>query len=703
MIYTQHDKLSVIQVNSDEEQISFDLLGKVMQERPSNVIYCECNGKLYGIISVGDILRGKKRRAAKINKKFTSIKPHEYMKAKQMFMEKKGINVIPVVGDDGQLLGDYTIWDDLIILEHASSFIWESQMANIWKKIHLVALVKPSDVFQKKSRFFAEWKTNLEARGVQVVVIDRMKVKDYIGEVDYVLMVDACEWYGTSSLLRTILQETEDWSKVATYRDIVMNNIISKHVNEYENEMGYRALNKIRQAGVHVLTIQAVNNGSEYSHELRAHKLLQRYARGRGISIVDILSESIFEEFFDELYTEDYAQSINEFPFKTKMHQGVRRLLDVSSQYHNIQSGERLTVGQPEQYDRTIFLFGPCIIYGQYCEDKHTISSFLQAKCNEQGLHIKVVNLGALGYYTLEVVGRMYQTPMREGDIAVVFFDNRKIGDIDNLNLEDALEQNQVPVEYMIADPIHVNHKVHQIYADAIYNKLKPLLEDKSHLNSNLITVNQDECFTITSGYLKYYFQKFDAKDHGVIGAIVMNCNPFTNGHYYLIEEALKNVDFLIIFVVEVNSSIFSFEERFSGVCAGVAEFPNVMVVPSGAYILSYLTFPQYFGKKDDENIIFSIENDLTIFAEQIAPMLNITCRFVGQEPEDVVTNRYNMAMKKILPSYGIQVVEIPRKKKAERVISASAVRKCLEDNDFTGLEGLIPETTKSILFFNND
>lgn len=702
MVYTKRDKLSIIQVHNDEDQISFDLLGKVMQERPSNVIYCECNGKLYGIISVGDIFRAKKKRAVKINEKFTSIKPHEYMKAKQMFIENRRINAIPVVGDDGQLLGDYVRWDDLIVLEHTSSFFWKSQMANIWEKIHSVALVKPSGVFQKKQRIFSEWKTELEARGIQVIVIDRMKVTDYIGEVDYVLMVDACEWHGTSSLLRTILQETEDWGNVVTYRDIVPNYITLKHVDEYEIEMGYKALNKIRQAGVHVLTIQAVHNGSEYSYDLR-NKISLRFPH-RWLSTFETYSESIYKEFFAEFYTKEYARSILEPPFKTKfIKRGVRQLLDVSDKYHNVHAGERLTTGQPEKYDRTIYFFGPCIIYGHFCEDKHTIPSFLQAKCNEQGLHIKAVNLGAIGYHTLETVARIYQTQMKEGDIAVVYFNNCKIGDIDNLNLEDTLEQNQVPAEYMLRDPIHVNHKVNQIYADAIYNKLKPLLEDRFRSDTNTITLNQDECFPITSGYLKYYFQNFDTKGHGVIGAIVMNCDPFTYGHYYLIEEALKTVDFLIIFVVESNRSTFSFMERFFCVCAGVAEFHNVMVVPSGLYIISEITFPQYFVKRDDENLDSNIENDLTIFSEQIAPMLNITYRFVGEEPKDVVTNRYNIMMKEILPSYGIQVVEIPRKKKEERVISASTVRKCLEDNDFIGLDGLIPETTKSVLFFNND
>ncbi len=41
------------------------------------------------------------------------------------------------------------------------------------------------------------------------------------------------------------------------------------------------------------------------------------------------------------------------------------------------------------------------------------------------------------------------------------------------------------------------------------------------------------------------------------------------------------------------------------------------------------------------------MEYDITLFAEKIAPKLNITYRFVGEELEDKVTNEYNSAMKK--------------------------------------------------------
>jgi [citrate (pro-3S)-lyase] ligase len=197
-----------------------------------------------------------------------------------------------------------------------------------------------------------------------------------------------------------------------------------------------------------------------------------------------------------------------------------------------------------------------------------------------------------------------------------------------------------------------------------------------------------------------------------------MNCNPFTYGHRYLIEQALERVDNLIIFVVQEDESLFTFRERYAMVREGIKDLENVTVVPSGDFILSQLTFPEYFIKIEDEDLEYNTEYDITLFAEEIAPKLNITVRFVGEEKADEVTNRYNLAMKKILPKHGIRIVEIPRKviSDGKQPISATKVREILEKNGELAhtrlaakadggcilaedeLTGLIPEGTRKLL-----
>ena len=199
--------------------------------------------------------------------------------------------------------------------------------------------------------------------------------------------------------------------------------------------------------------------------------------------------------------------------------------------------------------------------------------------------------------------------------------------------------------------------------------------------------------------YIRVWFRDFKPEEFGSIGSIVMNCNPFTLGHRYLIEEALKQVEYLIIFVVEEDKSVFTFEERYAMVEDGVKDLNNVMVVPSGDYILSQTTFPEYFKKTEDEDIQENVENDITIFAQRIAPRLHITHRFVGEEKDDPITNRYNDAMKEILPQHGVQLIEIPRKEIEGNRVRATNVRKCLENGDYKGLKKLVPESTLNILF----
>jgi citrate lyase synthetase len=149
---------------------------------------------------------------------------------------------------------------------------------------------------------------------------------------------------------------------------------------------------------------------------------------------------------------------------------------------------------------------------------------------------------------------------------------------------------------------------------------------------------------------------------------------------------------------VEEDSSLFTFKERYAMVLAGTKDLPNVKVVPSGNFILSQTTFPEYFIKVEDEDLAHNTEYDITLFAEAIAPKLNITYRFVGEEQTDKVTDAYNLAMKKILPEYGIQLVEIPRKKAGGEVISATTVRERLEHFMEENITDFIPESTRNLL-----
>lgn len=173
-------------------------------------------------------------------------------------------------------------------------------------------------------------------------------------------------------------------------------------------------------------------------------------------------------------------------------------------------------------------------------------------------------------------------------------------------------------------------------------------------------------------------------------GVVVMNCNPFTLGHRYLIEQAAKQVERLFVMVVREDCSLFAYAERKAMVEQGVAHFENVTVIDGSEYAISQATFPTYFLKRLDDAADTQMLLDLDLFRRHIAPALGATVRFVGTEPTDRLTRRYNQLMHEVLAD----VRETARLEKKGNVVSASRVRKAMEQGDMSTIRQLVPPTT---------
>lgn len=180
--------------------------------------------------------------------------------------------------------------------------------------------------------------------------------------------------------------------------------------------------------------------------------------------------------------------------------------------------------------------------------------------------------------------------------------------------------------------------------------------------------------------------------------ALVMNCNPFTLGHRYLIEMASRENDEVVVFLVEEDRSLFPFEVRFRLVKEGTQDLSNVAVIPGGSYIISSNTFPSYFLREEDERQRAYTRLDAGIFGKYIAPVFNVVRRYVGTEPFCSMTESYNKALKEVLPKYGVEVVMVERLTLEGRAISASDVRKLIRLDRWEELKGLLPETTFEFL-----
>lgn len=177
------------------------------------------------------------------------------------------------------------------------------------------------------------------------------------------------------------------------------------------------------------------------------------------------------------------------------------------------------------------------------------------------------------------------------------------------------------------------------------------------------------------------------------IGAVVANCNPFTLGHRYLLEEALKQCDYLHLFILSDNRSSFPANERYRMVKMGIQGLDRIILHRSSDFMISAATFPTYFFKDRMQGELANCRLDLELFAQAIAPSLHITRRFVGTEPYCRITGAYNMEMKKLLPAYGISVTEITRKSREGIPVSASNVRKYIAERDMENIKECVPET----------
>ena len=187
------------------------------------------------------------------------------------------------------------------------------------------------------------------------------------------------------------------------------------------------------------------------------------------------------------------------------------------------------------------------------------------------------------------------------------------------------------------------------------------------------------------------------------VGGIVLNANPFTLGHRYLVEQAARECDWLHVFVVREDASMFSYADRYALVAAGVKDLDNLTLYPGSDYIISRATFPRYFLK---EKMIIDqswAAIDLLLFREYIAPALGITHRYVGTEPFDPLTSSYNAEMKQWLDHAAfaarpVTVVEVPRATVGDVPISATEVRRLLAQRDFSRIAALVPATTLEFL-----
>ena len=680
-------QLPVLSFEKAPDAVDRETVRNILLEKPCNVVCIETCGKLSGIISHGDITRAKRAGLSEIpvNKKFTFLQGPQIMRAREIFKEKEKIKEIPFVDEEGRLQGMYTRNDDLLYLEY--NFPWEgNRYVRPYLKNDLKAarFVKAPDGDVRRQSIIDRWTEEFSACGVAVEMIDLSEALEMQKERIPILVVDDETNAGIWTVTEALDGGVHRIDVVRTFRSF--ESTMSEHA--YDELIGKLADSGIKIYNMYFSTREDTEGRKRLFDGMR--KWLEN-PEARDINPYVVPSSA--EGFFGELNKGDYAEKVGKLYFDLESNSIYTRLKDTKSEYLNIVNGERVTVGQPEEADRTIWCFGPCFIIGGFVEDKNTIESLLQEKLNREGYSCKVVNCGCYETPYQEMV-HMTSTPMKPGDILVMHVDNRPFAGTESVDMMEILDRNNAPAEWMLDLPVHCNHKVNMLYADDLFRRMVQDGVLTAEVEKNEQRTMLSRSLAVNSLYLDLRYDGFTPKEGEIIGSIGMHGNPFTLGHRYLIETASKQVDHLFVLIIEDELSLFSYAERFAMSVEGTKDLKNVKIVAGGPFQATRNVFREYFLRIEPSSMRDSAMADTLIYAEIVAKRLGITRRFLGDEKHNPKMQYFNELMKETLPAYGIEVVEVPRAQTGGRSISASLARKAAEEGDMETLLQNIPETT---------
>lgn len=425
-------------------------------------------------------------------------------------------------------------------------------------------------------------------------------------------------------------------------------------------------------------------------------------------------NEGFFRKIFQGKFSYAYIEGLRKIPQIVEKN-GRYQHIDQVSEYVNVFGGCRKTMYQPKKYQSTIHIYGRCGAFGYAVDDSDTMPSMLQKRLMESGREIRVVNHGLWGADNEKILHNLSMDVMegviKRNDKVVLYMDYlpymKRLQSL-NLNIQDTtvpFHEFKKNKEIFYDKPGHMTAKGYEYISELLDQMLscpfvtKPDEEEKKNIQEFFFCF-QNKKNRLNEYGLEKYLQEIERQISDKIdlakktGAIVMNCNPFTIGHRYLIEIAAREVDNLLIFVLEEDRSFFSFKDRLQMVRNGTEDLENVYVFPSGKFMISALTFPEYFIKEQEKNIKINPIEDVQIFAGDIAPRFHITVRFAGTEPKDNVTKQYNDVLREQLPIYGINFIEINRLEKKGEVVTATEVRRRFISGDFENLKEMVPITT---------
>lgn len=708
-------KLAVCEIEKEAETVPVDELCHLYLNYMSNIIYVTKSKKLYGIICMKEALAEHGLQVS-INKSFTALMGFNIVKAYRMFASKK-INNIPVVNENGELIGDYSRWEDLLFLERNKNRLMDGEGSKkILGAYDALYVVEP---IKRKYSSYLLVADCLKRSKIIYTVLDMEHIEGKLSENAWFIFIDDEERTGAECLLgmkifhNTVSGNSDYKLKFTTYRSLLIQIMQENELNalgiekpdyvRYEevddlaNVLFSELVDKgVRCFGLFVESTESKDKPSEYciAFQREVSERLKKYP----LSIKEPwYKREQNPDFYAELYeNEDYVTEAAQREIFERSAIFDKR--EVTGKYFNARNGRRVTCYQPKEYIGTIYIFGRCMILGTFVEDQYTIASILQKRLLEKGYAYRVENYGDVAPpygldAKLEEIGRFC-----ENDIVIYLPPNlsKTFVGLYGITLDKIYEKHNIPSTWMTDSYAHGNHKVNQLVAGDILEMVESCLSKEICLRHKKFQFDIDN---IMQGYVKYkYLDKHFSDWHafGKVGTIVMVCDPFDRRHRYLIELAKKQVDFLIVFVLEQDiygSCLFPFERRFWLVQEGIKDLENVMVVPSGFLDLSGINFPRNLIRTEHRMRRYA-EYDIRLFANYVAKTLSVTHFFLEERPDYELVKMHNEIMKEILPQKGICCLGLETALKCEG-ISTSKIHTHLRNGEYEEAFEMLPEVTK--------
>lgn len=417
---------------------------------------------------------------------------------------------------------------------------------------------------------------------------------------------------------------------------------------------------------------------------------------------------SLVQKVFGDMYSDEFIKSRNHLS-GLEFKNGICRLQDSNNIYCRASNGTRYTTDKSSYYRNCICTFGACFVYGATVDDSHTLASCLQRKINKEFMDYEIYNYGARNLSLYESLRIAYNLHLSEEDKLIFILTKYDYDAIKGLgypvvNLKEMFDAEKDLHDFFLDEPIHCNHIATEKISNFIFEKIKSDLKLKINANSekpvqreNLFVKQFDENDEQVKKYIEYLRSfKVDKKDCAIV---LMHANPFTLGHYKLVEYATKRHEHVYV-MVAIESNIFCPEDIFNMVNESCKDFDNVTVIRDRSDLINRQLFlPGYFDRDDNPNASGNTLGFVDFIGTIIKPALEVNIRYMGSEPVDAITQNMNREMIEHLPKYGMSAVEIPRFETENKIpYSAKTVRNALKRKDWETIKQMVHPAAQKIL-----